>query len=366
MSARRRSRGKPPIPNLYEREGYFSWRDPRTREEIGLGRDRARAYAEAVEANVHIAKLTQRPRLIDKLTGTSDRSVEAWAVRYTELLARASLAENTRRTYKSLLVRMVRMLGADRPLATVTSLEVSKALENLALVEGKARLAQAVRNFMRDSFREARVQGWYTADNPILDTKLPIPVKVKRARLDLDVFLAIYQRPIAPWLKNAMAVALTSGQRREDVADAQFTAFHDGGWWCVQHSEKSDTPHRIFIPNEIKPAGFHLSLGDAVAQCRRTGVVSHYLIHQTRPYGNSPVGSPLFIDTLSKRFTTALEGLGIDWGEKTPPTFHEIRSLSARLYKAQGINTTELLGHTEEETTEIYHDTRGGWVRITV
>src|SRR6185436_15437634 len=161
---------------------------------------------------------------------------------------------------------------------------------------------------------------------------------------------------------------LVSGQRREDIAVAKFKDFHDGAWWCVQESEKSANPHRIMIPLELRLHCFGMSLGDVLSQCRRTGVLSKHVIHQTSPRGNSPVGRHIWIDTLSKRFAETLDGLGLDWGQKTPPTFHEIRSLSERLYSAQGgINTQELLGHNDPETTAMYHDTRGSeWVRIKV
>lgn len=58
MSPRRRSKSKNGWPaNLYERKGYFSWRNPVTREEHGLGRNKSAAFAQAVEANVHMAGL---------------------------------------------------------------------------------------------------------------------------------------------------------------------------------------------------------------------------------------------------------------------------------------------------------------------
>lgn len=369
MAPRRRSSNKRGWPaNLYEDGGYFSWRNPLTGEKFGLGRDKAVAFVQAVEANIHVAGLRNKPRLIDKLTGTADRSVAKWDEKYQKMLAGAGFAANTLRSYKSLGKRMVSMLGADTPLATITALTLSEGLEKLARDEGKARTAQALRNYMRDSFREARVQGWYTAENPVMDTKLPVAVEVKRSRLSLEVFRQVYASTSLEWLRNAMDLALISGQRREDVAIAQFKDFRDGGWWCVQESEKSANPHRIFIPLELRLECVGKSLGDVLSQCRRTGVVSKYLIHQTVERGNSPIGRRIWLDTVSRRFGEAVAALNLGWGDKTPPTFHEIRSLSERLYAAQGgVNTQELLGHNDPETTALYHDSRGSeWVRIKV
>lgn len=365
MSPRRRTQSKRGWPkHLYERDGYYSWRNPKTREEFGIGRDKAQAFAEAVEANLHIQKLIHRPRLLHRITGDAERSVGAWNVKYQALLATQDYAAVTLRTYKSLGARMVRMLGADVPIASIKALAVSQMLERV-VGEGKARTAQALRNFVSGSFREARVAGW-TEESPVGDTRLSVSVDVKRSRLTFDTFMQIYGAVKLPWLKNAMAFALVSAQRREDIALAQFKTIRDGGWWCVQQSEKGSNAHRIFIPLELRLNVFGMSLGEVVAQCRRTGILSKHVIHQTSKRGNSPLGRNIWLDTFSHRFADAVQALGIDWSPKTPPSFHEIRSLSERLYAAQGgIDTQQLLGHNDAATTALYHDARGSeWVKV--
>ena len=58
----------------------------------------------------------------------------------------------------------------------------------------------------------------------------------------------------------------------------------------------------------------------------------------------------------------------VSYGQKTrPPTFHEQRSLSERLYRAQGIDTQKLLGHKSSKMTDRYNDDRGKeWVTISL
>ena len=50
------------------------------------------------------------------------------------------------------------------------------------------------------------------------------------------------------------------------------------------------------------------------------------------------------------------------------PSLHEVRSLSARLYHAQGVDVQTLLGHKHAEMTETYKDDRGlsaaEWKRV--
>lgn len=364
MSPRRRSQSKRGWPKgLYERDGYFSWRHPKTREEFGIGRDKARAFTEAVEANLHIAKIDSQKRLVHRVreTEVSVYKLGAWNEKFQQILLQNQRSPNTLRSARSLGVRMIRMLG-DRPLDSVTALDISKAIEDV-VAEGKHRLAQAFRAHMRDSFREARVAGWLTKENPVLDTRLKMRVRVKRSRLTLETFMKVYEKIGEVWLKNAVDLALVSGQRRDDVANAMFKDFKDGGWWLEQRKTK----HRLVIPLSLRLDVFGKSLEDVVSQCRKTGVLSKYLVHQTVRRGNSPVGRHIWVDTLSRRFAEAVEAAQLDWGEKTAPTLHELRSLSVRLYRAQGgVNTQDLLGHKSAEMTEMYADSRGGWTTVQV
>ena len=355
---RRRSRLRANFPrNLYESDGYFSWRHPITKETFGLGRDRARAFEEALEANLKLAK--PRERLVDRVFGDRKRSVAAWEEKYRSIVAKRGLTKATMANYLAFSRHMVRLLGENTALKSVTALQVSEAIDSLP-----AGIAAAVRPYMRQSFEMAMARGWVDA-NPVRITVLGKP-PVARARLTLEVFLRVYESA-GTWLQNAMALALVSAQRREDVATAAFKDFHDGGWWLVQASEKTDHPHRIFIPNELRPIGAPYSLGDVVAQCRRTGAVSRYLVHQTATRGASSVGRQIRLSTVTRAFTEAVEALGADWGANTPPTFHEIRSLSLRLYGDQGVNVQLLAGHSDPDTTAIYLNSRGqDYVRVTV
>lgn len=362
MAPRRRSATRRNWPDhLHERDGYFSWRDPLTGKEHGLGRDRSHAFREAVAANVHIAGQRRRPGLVDRLTGADRHSLGAWWDRYEQILEQRDLAANTRRSARSLLKRARAAFDSHQPIRAVTPAAVSTVLLSVE-AEGKARLAQAFRSFLKDAFRAAISEGWLD-ENPVRATRLA-QVKVKRARLTLEVFRDLWAADLLPWLRVAVALAVVTAQRREDIAGAQFADFHDGGWWLTQKK----TGARLVLPLELRLDVLDLSLADVVAMARRTGVVSRHLVHQTRRVRGATVGSPMFVDTLSKQFTAAVADLGLDWGGRTPPTFHEIRSLSERLYSLQGdVSTQELLGHRDARMTAVYHDVRGAeWVRVAV
>lgn len=70
--------------------------------EYGLGRDRHAAFAQAVAANLHIAQMSRKSRLVDRLTGAGERTFDVWLTRYAELLEQRMLADATRKAYKSL------------------------------------------------------------------------------------------------------------------------------------------------------------------------------------------------------------------------------------------------------------------------
>jgi enterobacteria phage integrase len=70
--------------------------------------------------------------------------------------------------------------------------------------------------------------------------------------------------------------------------------------------------------------------------------------------------------TIAGAFHDAVKRAGIKVEDgKTPPTFHELRSLGIRLYKAEGYNPKELAGHKDEATTALYADSRGAeWIDV--
>lgn len=361
MSPHPRSARNRNLPSgLRERGGYYSWKDPRTGKEHGLGRDRQQAIRDANEANALVAGDVQRSRLVDRLTGAGARTIGALGDLLWKEIEGRKLRANTLRSYKSLLGHVRGALGDETPVERVTTRDVADALNKLR-DDGKARTAQAMRSFLKDLFRCAVAEGWI-ATNPVLVTTSHA-VEVKRARLTLEIFLQVRERAGEAWLANAMNLALVSAQRREDIASARIADVHDDAWYCTQKK----TGKRLAIPLALRLDAVGLSLGDVVRACRSTGILSRHLIHQTARRGNSPVGRHLWVDTISRRFSDTLAELQLDFGDRTPPTFHEIRSLAERLYKAQGnVDTQELLGHSDPRTTALYHDARGEWVRVKI
>lgn len=357
MSPRRRSekrRGFP--PNLYETGGYYSWRHPKTGEHLGLGRDRARAFREAIEANHHIGAVALS--LVQRITAKPANTWGEWIPKYREIIAKRKLAPNTRKQYKWLIARAEKTFPADTVADAISTQMCADAID--ALAETKARAAQAFRSFLKDSFRCMVAKGW-RKDNPIDVTDF-VTVEVRRARLTFDVLQRIYSNA-PPMLKNAIALALVTGQAREECCAAQFRDVRDGDLWV----ERTKTGARIRFPLSLRLDKFGMSLEDVVRQCRTTGVLSAHLLHRIERAKGARLGTPVHVDILTRQFSAAVDALGLDWGGKQAPTFHEIRSLAGRMYREQGnVNPQELFGHRDPRTTAIYTDGRGEWVKVSV
>lgn len=360
MSPRRRNPINQPLPDFMRvRKGYYSWTNPLDGREKGLGRDRAHAIAWARAANAEVHRLRSQQSAAEWVRGVDAKTWGAWLDRYEQLLARRPLSDATRYTYADLMRKARAAFPSDRSFASID-------VEGLATVTqkfvdaGKVATGYAVRAWLVDCFREAIAEGWRT-DNPAMATRRVQRV-VRRARLELEQAKRIYDGITQPWLRNAVALALVSGQRREDVVRAQRRDIRDGHWWVQQ----GKTGARIAIPLSLRLNAFGLSLQDVIDQCR-TNVLSPYLIHQTRDLARSQRGAAPHVGTVSRGFQRAVARLGIDWAGKKPPSFHELRSLSKRLYMAQGgVDTKQLLGHKSTASADKYEDARGQWVKLSV
>lgn len=366
MAPRRRKEINRALPTYARlRNGYYSWRHPDTGIEYGLGRDRQAAIKEAIKANASLVS-TQRS-LVDRINAEPGKSWGKWIETYEPILLAGKedkpLAPNSVKAYRRELRQAARMFDAGRAASGITSAEIVAELDKLTTA-GKSNTAQGMRSHLYESFRHMIIREW-RKDNPV-EAVPHIVSRVKRSRLSFNVFKHLYEAETVPWAKNVYALALVSGQAREECATARFKDIRDGAWWC----DRRKSGARMILPLELKLNCFELSLGDVVKQCRSTGVLSKHLIHHAKRAGRRKVGDPIAVDTISIHFTATLESLGIDWGGKAPPTFHEIRSLSGRLYKDEGnVNPQELYGHADEKMTDVYLDERDGkrpWIRVSI
>jgi len=346
MAARRRSSKTNDLPpNLYCRNGYYSFRDPRTGKEYGLGRDKRYAVTEAIDANMKM--IDPRPMsLAQRMSGEGDMTLHRWLERYEKLIEGRNLKPKTISDYSD-RIRAVRSGMNDVRLTDMSTRIVADFISGYE-ERGKKTTAKLLRSTLLDLFRSAIEEG-YMKDNPALATRNP-RAKVMRSRLSVEDCKAIIKQAEAfpSWVSSSIRLALLTGQRVGDISKMQWTDVVDG----FLRVEQEKTRAKLAIPLTISLdflSGDLSSLLDEI----RVGRKDDFIISSRRGEKVSP-------RTISAKFSEARTLTGITW-QGTPPSFHELRSLSARLH-AKGKDpeyAQKLLGHKSSIMTDRYRDSRG-------
>ncbi|WP_374537598.1 tyrosine-type recombinase/integrase [Chitinimonas taiwanensis] len=357
MGRQRSARNRNLPRNLYERRGYFAWRDPRDGKEYGLGTDKQSAIDQAIEANLLVSGQYSPHRLVDRLTGNADRTFGDWHQRYLKVLADRGIKP------KSIVAASDQLRAAyakweTTPVANISVMDVADFLKAWTDA-GKVRMAAHVLSRLRDMFREAIVAGWIES-NPAEATKVH-GVKTKRERLTLNQYQAILAQSAndarRKWLPSMLKLALLTGQRREDLATFEFDRdVREGRLWL----EQGKTGQKLALSLDLRLAALPQSLGEVIEECRSDGMRgAKTILHHRAFAGTAKPGEPLRNGLLSRAFADTRDELELDWGEH-PPTLHEIRSLAGRLYaEAYGAEFAQaLLGHRNAQTTAVYLDVR--------
>ena len=354
--ARPRSPAKRSWPeSLYQNtSGYFYWRDPVNGKTYGLGSDKATAFNEARAANAKRAADSARS-LLERIETSDSPTLKAWADEWLERIT-PGLAVSTIKNHRSSLRELLARCG-HLSIGDITPKMIADVLE-LYIDSGRVRMANLIRSTCLELFRAAEVRGHIHAGrNPVIATKIKA-AKVARSRLSLEEFLKIHAAQKKPWGKRAMELALITAQRRGDIAAMLKSDIVDGHLQVDQRKSGGQTMLGIPLTLRLNAVGW--SLNEVIARCI-TPVASDFLVHHRTKGAQHSAGGSVDVNTVSEAFATARERAGITVDEgRTPPTFHEIRSLAIRLYKEQfGEEFAQALaGHRNIKTTLLYADPR--------
>ena len=359
---RMRSRRDWPTGLREPRPGLFYWRNPATGKDMPLGRIPLAQAKQQVNAALDWLQ-SHRPTLVEQLTGANKTMGDLVGA------MPAASNKNTAKSARSLDKKIKAGIGT----IACGGLTVKHCADLIqAEVDaGHERTAQALRSRLVAICAKGMAKGWMDS-NPAEPTETPA-VTVQRARLTLEQFRTIHAKAaeVKPWLAGAMLVALVSGQSREVIAGLR-RSMRGPELLTVRRGK---TGVVIEIPLRLRLDAVGLTLAQALDACD-TGIRSlrpgrDYIVHHSREFGNAPLGGKIHPDNISDSFTEARRLAGIPDtlpDGKLAPTFHEIRSLAKRLYKAQGdVDSKALLGHLTEEMSDLYADPRGAEpIRVTV
>ena len=277
------------------------------------------------------------------------RPLSDWASVYLAELAAKPLDPKTIDAGRREVRRILQLLGASTRIGSVRPSHVARANRYLHGISPcmAARWLIEARRF----FNDAVVEGWINS-NPAAHVRA-LPAPVTRTRLSLDEWRAVHeyaQQHQAAWVSRMLVLALVSGQRRADLQKMRFCDVRDEHLFVVQQK----TGARIALPLALRLDAIGVSLGDAIESCRDYAPSNETLLRQSN-------GEPLHcITSLSARFRDGYRAAHGPWERPgRPPSLHECRSLSERLYRDQGLDTRTLLGHTQQTMTDKYNNDRG-------
>ncbi|HKR46500.1 MAG TPA: hypothetical protein VJU59_43710 [Paraburkholderia sp.] len=297
--------------NLHEpRPGYYVWRNPITNKTMSIGYvPIEQAIFEVLEANAKAKEIALTKRLVERMNDGQETIADLLAKMPTTGVKPATI---TARRHQDKVISEA--LGHIK-CAELTTKHVAELLEEIE-ARGKMQWAVQVRSRMKAVCRRGMALGWM--DKNPADATERAKVKVKRKRMTLDVFnAALEQAPkVAPWLQNAMLLALISGQALSTIGRWERASVKNG----VATVTRAKTGVSIAIPLELRMEAVNMSLGEIIARCKASYVVSKYLIHHVRGNVKAPKGSAIKVKTISEKFLKARRLAG--YTADDDPTFH--------------------------------------------
>lgn len=265
-------------------------------------------------------------------------------------------------------LKHVRRLWGARPINAIKPHEIATALKQFGPEHSST--ARRVLAELRDAFTEAVANGW-AENNPAAHLKTPAH-KVKRGRLTFSVWRSmrdLSQASPQRWVESLLLLALVTGQRRADLAKMRFDDIvsDDAGRQYLRVEQQKEAGKgygaRVEIPLALRLDVIGLTVGQVVEHCRQSAQPGQMLLRKAG-------GGAIEQSSLSARFHEHIRAVMGEAAHRLHewPSLHEVRSLSARLYSAQGVDVQTLLGHKYPEMTSLYTDDRGlsakDWKRV--
>jgi enterobacteria phage integrase len=276
-----------------------------------------------------------------------------WLVTYRKAVAERGYNIQTVRN-RAASVKHIEAMWGEMPLRGIRPVDIASKLKQFT-----PHTARRVLGELRDVYTEA-INNGAAETNPAAHVKPPkSPGLRKRLTLDtLQAMLDLSRASPQRWVHAMLLLALHTGQRRADLANMWFSDVVDGHL-RVEQQKKAGKPvgSRVAIPLSLRLEATGMTLGEVIELCRTIGKPGDNLLRQAN-------GQPIEMSSLSARFRQHIVAVcGPDAYQRFEwPSLHEVRSLSARTYIAEGmepVTVQTLLGHKHAEMTKVYLDDRG-------
>ena len=336
----------------------YRYRWPPTDKRTWLGRDQQAAVDQANRLNKHLA-FAKHELLKRRVTPSFGDLIDVFIV---VRLPDMPLGPGTRKNLMSALNLYKRDLG-ERTLKSVDRVVIAQWIQSRC-DRGSAMRKHRL-NFVR-LYDYAISRKWCNFNEAAAIQKFSGSLKLEtnkvlRKRLSIDEFWQIHDH--APLhIQVAMQQSLVTLQARTEVCNMLHEHYKDGYLYVVRKKTAGESD-AAFIKIKLSA-----EMQRIAALSRSSGIASPLLVHRLWVRGSKPAKAdihPTFVrpQQLSVSFAKARvkSGVGTDYERGEAPSFHEIRSLGARLMAEQGINRQEiqrLLAHGNQRTSAIYLDGR--------
>lgn len=287
------------------------------------------------------------------LPAADGESMAAWLATFRSIIKDRGYSAQTIKNRGTCINYIEANLGA-RPLRAIKPHEIATLLKQCSPHKAGRVLME-----LRDVYVEAIANG-EAETNPAAHVKKPACSGLRK-RLTLETWQAMFElakKGRQQWVPLMLLLGLHTGQRRADLADMWFSDIVDGHLRVEQQKKAGKkVGARVAIPLSLKLKATGLTLGQVIELCKTAGKPGDNLLRKAN-------GKPIEISSLSARFRELIvEVCGPDAYEEFEwPSLHEVRSLSARTYIAEGMRPDvcqTLLGHAHAEMTAIYLNDRG-------
>lgn len=347
------------LPNnlTFDRDsGRYRWVNPLTKERTWFGRDREKAVTRAEQANLAI-RLMQAQREIAR--GASPTVAQVIDL-YTENVVPSRPWGDRTRKHRLIALALYRREFGRRLFAGVDRIYLA---DWLAARCERADAYNHHRTLLVDLWDYAISRRFAEINEAAATLKRSTSAKIAvnrktRKRLTTEAFWQIHAAANS-FLQTAMELSLITLQARAEVCKARRTDVRDGWLYVIRDKVAGDSDMafiRIAVSAELERI---------IDAAYADGILSPFLVHRRpnsmRPQHqqNKPHWSAVTPDYLTKSFARAGDAVGLytDLAPGERPTFHEIRSLGARIYRKLGYSDDyirALMTHADKRTTEIY------------
>ena len=347
---------------------YYTYRNPSTGTVHGLGTDAEAAHRDACALNSAIYASIRSAALSSIITpATESVKIEKVIASHLEYCKSLGLAKNTMRLKLSYCNKLKAALTPDKSIMDVTVTDLAELLDEY---DDRPRTRQSLRTEAVEVWKTALHNGWATVN--VANMTRTNKAAVKRSRLTLEDFHKIHSAALTlpnKWIARSMELALLTAQRVSDIRAMEFKKLNSSTAWlagdelCVMQI-KSQLKTKILIPLDI---GLNDWTIRSVMKSCQSNIITRWIIHHSTHHGGAKPGMNVSLGSISRSFAEARDLAGVAGGSENPPTFHEIRSLSIRLYKEKfgPAFAQAIAGHKNAKTSSLYADVRGAeWVQV--